>query len=88
MAYLELSLEAYDDLIRAAGSRAGQIAKVCNEKGVWQTTPDEEAAAVSEPETETETEVADDVGEAPDAAELGSANKPNSDHDAPVTADD
>ncbi len=61
MAYLELSLEAYDDLIRAAGSRAGQIAKVCNEKGVWQTTPDEEAAAVSEPETETETAPPDDA---------------------------
>ena len=77
MAYLELSLEAYDDLIRAAGSRGGQVARVCNEQGVWETSPEEEAVSVSESEPavceETVAEVepesepsAEDITEVPD----------------------
>ena len=56
MAYLELSKEAFDDLIRAAGSRAGQVANVCNTQGVFETTPAEEESEVAEPEVAPEVE--------------------------------
>ena len=59
MAYFELSKEGFDDLIKAAGSRAGQVAAVCNAKGVFEATPDEEAAEVAEPDVTPE--VADEV---------------------------
>lgn len=44
MAYLELSLVAYDNLIKAAGNRGGQVSKVCREQGTW-----EDAAAAEAP---------------------------------------
>ena len=65
MAYLELSKEAYDDLLHAAGSRAGQVAKVCNELGVWETTVEEEAAQVADNFTEVQARTADQVSVKP-----------------------
>ena len=54
MAYLELSLEAYDDLIKAAGLKAGAVAKVCRTQGVWSIEAAlEEPTDVEVEETET-----------------------------------
>jgi hypothetical protein len=54
MAYLELSLEAYDNLIKAAGMKASSVAKVCAEQGVWEPASEEEAPPEYEaPETIT-----------------------------------
>ncbi len=49
--YLALSKEAYDDLIRAAGLKAGAVAKVCNDKGIWGSEAQADAPpnAVEEP---------------------------------------
>ena len=50
MAYLELSLEAYDNLIKAAGMKASSVAKVCADQGVWEPQAAEEAPPdVAEP---------------------------------------
>jgi len=35
MAYLELSLEAYNDIIQAAGLKGSKVARVCAEQGHW-----------------------------------------------------
>ena len=55
MAYLELTLEAYDDLIKAAGNRAAQVSKVCRVQGVWTQEAEAEAPpdTVNEPEQTT-----------------------------------
>ena len=66
MAYLELSREAYDNLIKAAGLKASRVAKICNEQGVWSIEAALEAppgVAVeevvdAEPEPQTDTQVA------------------------------
>lgn len=51
MAYLELSLEAYDNLIKAAGLKASSVARVCEEQGVWEPQAAEEAPPdVAEPD--------------------------------------
>lgn len=50
MQYLVLSREAYNDLILAAGLKAGAVAKVCNEQGVWS----KEAQAEAPPGVEME----------------------------------
>ena len=46
--YLELTLTAYDNLIKAAGSRGAQVAKICNEQGAWSAEADD--AAPDEPD--------------------------------------
>ncbi len=56
MAYLELTMEAYEDVLNAAGNRRGQVALKINELGVFETTPAEEEVAVAEPEVEPEVE--------------------------------
>lgn len=53
MAYLELSREAYDDIIKAAGIRGGQVAKVCNDQGVWSAEAEAEAPEFSPVEETT-----------------------------------
>jgi hypothetical protein len=52
MAYLELTMVAYDNIIKAAGLRGGQVAKVCADQGVWSAEAEAEApvdAAAEEP---------------------------------------
>ena len=49
MAYLELSKEAYNDLILAAGMKASRVAKVCELQGVWSEAAAAEEPVVSEP---------------------------------------
>ena len=43
MAYLELSKMGYEALIKAAANKAGSVAKVCNEQGIWGPEADAEA---------------------------------------------
>ena len=50
MAYLELSKEAYNDLIIAAGMKASKVAKVCETQGVWSEEAMDEAPPNVEPE--------------------------------------
>ena len=59
MTYVSLSKEAFDDVIRAAGNRAAQVAKVFNESGEWSAQAQSEAPpdAVEEQEQEQETDV-------------------------------
>ncbi len=55
MAYLELSLEAYDNLIKAAGNRGAQVSRVCREQGCWEAAAADENPAI-ETAVDTETE--------------------------------
>ena len=48
MAYLEISKEAYNDIIIAAGMRAAQVAKVCEAQGVWSAEAAAEEPVVTE----------------------------------------
>ena len=48
MAYLELSKEAYEDVLNAAGNRRGAVALKISAVGVFETTPVEEEVAVAE----------------------------------------
>lgn len=57
MAYLELSLEAYDNIIKAAGLKAASVAKVCEEQGVWEAKAIEEAPPDYVPVEDIRTEV-------------------------------
>ncbi len=57
MAYLELSLEAYDNIIKAAGNKASSVARVCEEQGVWEAEASEEAPPDYVPVEEIRTEV-------------------------------
>ena len=50
MAYLELSKEAYNDLIMAAGIKGSKVAKVCETQGVWSEEAMQEAPPNVEPE--------------------------------------
>ena len=49
MAYLELSKEAYNDIIMAAGMKASSVAKVCETQGIWSEAAAAEEPVVSEP---------------------------------------
>ena len=77
MAYLELSMEAYNDLIIAAGTRAGRVSAVCNAQGVW--SKDAQADAPVDAVPEHDNAAADDQGqsaglhEATDPADAGFA---------------
>ena len=73
MAYLELSMVAYDNLIKAAGNRGGQVAKACADFGVFE----DRAAAEAPPGVAKESEPA---GQAPGQAE--------DTEDEPVAIDD
>ena len=68
MAYLELSMEAYEDVLNAAGNRRGQVALKIGEVGVFETTPEEEQVAVAEEQVEAEApvETAEDQAEEPE----------------------
>ena len=49
--YLELTLTAYDNMIKAAGNRGGSVARVCHEQGVWSVEAEKAAPAdVAEPD--------------------------------------
>ena len=51
MAYLELSKEAYNDIILAAGMKGSKVARVCEAQGVWSPEAQDEAPDnVAEPE--------------------------------------
>lgn len=52
MAYLELSKEAYNDIIQAAGMKGAKVARVCEDQGVWSAEATQEAPPnVQEPDT-------------------------------------
>jgi len=59
MAYLEFTLEAYDNLIKAAGNRGAQVSKVCREQGAWEDTAAEEDPARDTRQTELDLPAAD-----------------------------
>ena len=54
MAYLELSKEAYEDVLNAAGNRRGAVALKIGAVGVFEITPEAEAVEVAEPEADAE----------------------------------
>ena len=51
MAYLELTKEAYNDIINAAGLKASAVARVCETQGVWSAEAAAEEPVVTVPET-------------------------------------
>ena len=59
MAYLELSFEGYENLIKAAGNRGAQISKVCREQGTWEDAASEEDPARDERQTDLDLPAAD-----------------------------
>lgn len=57
MAYLELSREAYEDVLNAAGNRRGAVALKLSDVGVWDATATKAEAppeAVPEPDEAAE----------------------------------